>query len=105
DHELRCDALGLREEPRALALLEVAVEVAREDALELTVGERQRERVAVDELRARCLPACDGEHSLALIEPDDVAAQMSGEEAGSARHVERSRGWQRLDQLREHVEL
>src|SRR6266540_4548603 len=49
EHELCCDAPGLDEKVQALLFLEVAVEVAREDALEGAILERQRQCVALDE--------------------------------------------------------
>ena len=64
--------------------------MAGEDAVERAVVERQLERVAVDEGRARRLPARDLEHALALVEADDLAAQVARQEAGSAGDVERA---------------
>src|SRR5262249_7924426 len=58
EDELAGDAARLGEEPHPLGLLEVAVEVAREQAVEGAVGERERERVALDERRRRRLPPC-----------------------------------------------
>ena len=66
----------------------MAVEVAREDAVEGRLFERQRERVALDEGGVRCLRAGDGEHPLARIEPHDLAAQMPRQEARAARHIQ-----------------
>jgi hypothetical protein len=47
DDELAGDAARLAQEPLALAGKQVVVEVAREDAVELAVGERERQRVAL----------------------------------------------------------
>ena len=69
----------------------MAVEVAREDAVELAVLERQIEGVALDEGRVQCLLARDREHRLALIEADDFAAEVAREEARAARDVEGAR--------------
>src|SRR5512132_376390 len=75
-HELGRNPPRLGEKALTLVLLEMAVEVAREDAVERPVLERELERVAVNELRARGLLAGDREHPLALVESDDVAAQV-----------------------------
>src|SRR5919201_2029481 len=69
DDERRRDAPRLGEEPRALRLFEVAVEVAREDAIEARVRERQRERVADDEARAWDAFPRNRDHRIALVEP------------------------------------
>src|SRR5262249_25022842 len=71
-NELRRDAARLREELHALLLDEVAVEVAREDALERAVRERQRKRVALHELAVGESVACLVEHGCALVEPDHL---------------------------------
>src|SRR5205823_3566535 len=73
DDELGRDATRLPEERGAFGLLEVAVEVAREDALEARVGERQRERVADEELPVRHPLPRDLDHRLTLIQPRDRA--------------------------------
>src|SRR5512133_2172699 len=105
DDELGRDAPRLGEEALAVVLLEVAVEVTREHAVERAVPERELERVAVDELRGRHLLAGDRKLPLALVEPDDVAAQMACQEAGAAGDVERAGGRQGPDQLRQDVDL
>jgi hypothetical protein len=74
DHELGCNAPCLSQEAQSLRLFQVAVEVAREGAFEASVVEGKCEGVAVDELGVRRLFARDGEHQLALIEPDNLAA-------------------------------
>src|SRR3712207_4063557 len=93
DDDLPGDAARLREERAALVALEVAVEVAREQALEGTVGERERQRVAFDGRDAA--GARDLAHPLALVQARDLAGQMAGQEAGPARDVERARRPQR----------
>jgi glutamate formiminotransferase / 5-formyltetrahydrofolate cyclo-ligase len=105
DDELACDPASLGEEARALGLLEVAVEVAGEHAVELAVLERQRESVTGDEPRGGHLLARDVEHPLALVEADDVAAEMARQEAGAAGDIERSCGWEPGDQLGEDGDL
>src|SRR4029453_12935575 len=82
DDELRCDVARFSEEPSAVVLFEVPVEVAGEDALEGVVVEGEIERVAADELGVRRLVPRDHEHPLALIEADDVPPQMPREEPG-----------------------
>src|SRR5262249_36385196 len=80
DDELRCHAARLGEEALALGLLEVAVEVAREHAVERPGLEWERERVALDERRRRPIPR-ECEHPLALVQSDHVAAQVTREKA------------------------
>ena len=53
DDQLRRDASRLAEEPLAFALLEVAVEEAREDAVEAPPRKRKGERVTVHEFGVR----------------------------------------------------
>src|SRR5262249_32595334 len=65
DDELGCDATGFGAEPLTFGLLEVAVEVGREDAVEGVVRERKLERVALHEGRVRRLLARDCEHRVA----------------------------------------
>ena len=78
----------LYQEPQALGFLEVPVEVAGEDPLEAAVLERQRERVALNERRARAAPVGHAQHRLAGVQPDDLAGQPPGDEAGAAADVE-----------------
>ena len=74
DHELRCDPPCLRQEPQPVPLLEVAVEVTREDAVERPVREWKRERVSLDERCGRYLLARDVEHCATPVDADDLAA-------------------------------
>src|SRR4051812_10976417 len=69
DHdELAGDAAHLADELRARRVVEMTVDVAREDAPEARVVERQRRDVGANDPRAR-QPACrDREHRLALVE-------------------------------------
>src|SRR5204863_6541523 len=92
DDELPRDSPRFGEETPALVRFEMAVEVAREHAVELTVPEGQLERVAVDEACVWCLLARHREHPFALVEPDDVTGQVTCEETGAASDVERARG-------------
>src|SRR5512132_2627629 len=87
DDELARDASHLREEAKAVLVLEVAVEVAREDTFERSVGKGQGERVALDEIDMRRLRAGSLEHRRALIQADDLAAQMASEETRSTGDV------------------
>src|SRR5215210_1480219 len=91
DHDLVGDAAGLAEEAGAVVLLEMAVEVAREEPVEGAIVEGKRERLPSDELRLRRLLGRDLEHARALIEADDVAAEMSRHEPRAARDVESPR--------------
>jgi len=59
-----------------------------EDALENAVRERQREGVAANESGFGNALAGDLEHSFALIEPDYLAREVSGQKAGPAGDVE-----------------
>ncbi len=89
DDELRCDATGLREELPALAFLEMPVEVAREDAFEPAILERERECVSPYERRPRVSSCRHSQHRLAVVESDDLAAKPSRDESCAARDVER----------------
>ena len=73
DDELRCDAARLLQKTLPLPFFEVAVEVAREHAIEATVREGQRERVSNDERRVRHPLSSDLDHGFTLIEAHDVA--------------------------------
>src|SRR5262249_34007637 len=95
DDQLASHSPRFGEELHALRLFEVAVEEAREDALERAVLERQREGVAGDECRARDALAGDREHRCALVEAGDRSAKMLCEEARSAGDVERAPWWER----------
>jgi hypothetical protein len=105
DDELARYATRLGEEGSSLGLFEVAVEVAREQALERLVRERQVECVASDELGSGRLPAGDLEHPRARIEPDHLSAEVPSQEAGSAGHVERAQRWQRGDRRGQFFEV
>src|SRR6266511_3133805 len=105
DHELRCHAPRLGEESQPLLLLEVAVEVAREDAFEGAVFERQRQRVALDEAGVRNARAGDHEHPLAVVEPDHLAWEVPGQEARAAGHVERPSRWKVLDHAHQGLQV
>ncbi len=83
----------------------MAVEVAREDAVEAAVSERQLERLPRDEACVRRLLPCDVEHARAGVETDDVAAQMPRQEAGAASDVERPQRRQLCDDALENAEL
>ena len=105
DDQLACDAAGLGKESFALRRLEVPVEVPGEETVEGAVRERQREPVALHERRPGRRAARLFEHARALIERDDIAAQVLRQEAGAARDVERPARWQGGDRLRQLVEL
>jgi len=105
DNELGGDAPRLGEETRPLLLLEMTVEVAREDAVERAGFERESERISLHEPDVRRLRPRHAKHACTLVEPDDVTAQMAREEAGAAGDVERARGWERGDDLSQHIEL
>jgi hypothetical protein len=69
-------------------LLEMAVEVTREDPVERVVVKRQIERVALHEARVWRLRSRDTEHALARIERNHVSAQVPSQEAGATGYVE-----------------
>src|SRR5439155_11191849 len=93
DHdELGCDAPRFGQKALALLVLEVTVEVTREDAVERPVFEREGERVSMLETRRRNLAARDLEHALAGVEADDVSAEVPGQKARTARDVQRPYG-------------
>src|SRR5439155_25826410 len=89
DHELRGDATRLGDEADAVQLLEVAIEVAGENAVERGVWKRQVERVALDERRLREPRARDLDHRVALVESDHLAAKVLRHEPGAAGDIER----------------
>jgi len=97
-HELRRDSPRLGEEAAALWLLEMAVEIAREDALERMVLERERKRVSLNEVRVRRLLSCDLEHPRACIQSDYLSAQVRGQKPGAAGGVECMRGRETRDE-------
>src|SRR5436190_1884801 len=88
-HARHTRAPRLAKEREPVLFFEMAVEVAGEDTAEGAVGERQRERIAPDELRGRHAAPRDVEHRFALVEADDVAREVLREKAGAARDVER----------------
>src|SRR5207244_8160066 len=105
DDELGRDTPRLGEKAEPFGLLQVAVEVAREDAVEAVVLKRQLESVALDEACARSLFGRNREHPLALVDPDHLSAQMPCQETGATGDVERSDGRKMSDHLRENSEL
>ncbi len=92
DDELLRDPPCLGQKPLTFFVLEVAVEVTREDAIERPVFERERERVPLLEPRSRSLRPRQFEHASARIQPDDVATKMSRKEARAAGDIEGARG-------------
>ncbi len=103
DDELRRDPPSLGQEVVALAVGEVTVEVAREDAVERAGGEGQCERVPDDREPLGHALLRTGHHGRALVEADDEPGEVPGQEARPARHVEgaarRQGGEQRDDRL------
>jgi len=80
----------------------VAVEVARENAVEQCVREGQRHGIADDHARVRHSPRRDLDHASALVERDHVAAQVAGEEtcaAGDIQHASRGQPAHQADEL------
>src|SRR5581483_2295462 len=105
DDELVRDPRCLLEEPLAVRALQVAVEVTGEEAAEAAVVERESEGVALDERRLRRLLRSLVEHAAALVEPDDLAREMTRQEAGAARDVERAKGREDLDRRDQLIDL
>ena len=62
--------------------------MAREDAVELSVRKGQRNGIAIDQSRAGNASRGDLEHPGALVERDDLAAQVAREEARAACDVQ-----------------
>src|SRR5205085_345582 len=91
------NATRLAEKALAIVFLEVPVEEARQRTLEGGIREGKLERVSLDEPALWNLSPRELEHRCALVEPGDLAAKMLSEKTGSAGHVERPRGWQRLE--------
>ena len=79
--------------------------MAGDDPVEAVVRERERERVALDELCVGDAGPGDGEHARALVEPGDPSAQMTREEAGAARDVERPSGGEGRERLGDRLQL
>jgi hypothetical protein len=105
DHQLGCDPPGLGQEADSIVLLEMAVEVAREQAIERLRPERQGERIALDEMRARDTGPRDTEHPIALVEADQLAGQVPRQKPGAAGDVERADGRKRGDESLQRVQL
>src|SRR5262249_37437737 len=99
DDDLAGDAARLAEERLTLRRFEMAVEVAGEQTLERAVCEGQREGVAEHVVGVWRLLAGDGEHRVALVEADDVAAEVARQETGAAGDVERAGGWEVGDDM------
>ena len=72
--------------------LQVSVEVARDDAIEGAVAERQRDALALDDFRLRQPLPGDGDHLRALVQRRHAPAQRAREEAGAAGDVEHAGG-------------
>src|SRR5262249_9311110 len=83
----------------------VAVEVRGEDAVEALVRHRQCERVVLKERRVRRSTSCLRQHRLALVERDDVAAEVPRQEPGTAGDVQRPPGFEGGDDLDQPREL
>src|SRR6516164_9247951 len=81
------------------------VEVPGEDALERTVGERERQRVGADDPGRGHAFGRDPEHALALIQAGDRAAQVPGKESGAACHIECCHSRQRSDRIAQRRHL
>ena len=77
----------------------------REDPVEAAVLERKLERVALDEGRLRRLATGLVDHRRALVEADDLAGKVAGEEARPARDVEGARGRQGGERPRQRLDL
>ena len=80
-----------------LHLVQMAVEMAADDAVEGVVGEWKRESVALDELRPGQSFARDLEHPPASVERRDRARKMARQEARPAGDVERPPRRKRLE--------
>ena len=104
-HELGGDATRLFEKPNAVFLDEVAVEVAREDAIERAVRKGERERITLHERSLGQTTARLREHACALVEPDDIAVEMLRQEPRPARDIERAHGRERCDRRQRLLEL
>ena len=80
-------------------------EVAGQDAIEGVVRERQRECIAHDGEARGQASLGDRCHGGAGIQPDDEAAEVTGQEAGAAGDVERAGGGQGRDERDDAFEL
>jgi hypothetical protein len=75
----------------------MTVEVAGHEAVERAGGEGQRHRVADDDARVGHPRRRDAHHLRALIDRDDLAAQVAGEEPCPAGDIEHAGGRQRRE--------
>jgi 2-methylisocitrate lyase-like PEP mutase family enzyme len=88
DDELSSHPSRLGQEGRALPRGEVPIEVTREHPVEGAIGHDQVQRVADKSQPLGETGLGQTDHRPALVDPDNEAAQVSGEEAGAAGHVE-----------------
>ncbi|HSD01334.1 MAG TPA: sigma factor [Gaiellales bacterium] len=95
----------LLHEPLALARAQVPVEVAGEDAVELAVGKRQGDGVALHDPRVGEPGRGHLDHRRTLVEPDHVAAQMPGEKPRAAGDIEHAARRQAGDDLADPLDL
>ena len=79
--------------------------MAREDAVEGAVLERQAERIRLDEPGVGQARARELEHRRALVEPGDLTRQVTRQVAGAAGDVERPRGRQGGDRRDQRLAL
>ena len=105
DDELGSDAAGLGEKRDPLVLLEMTVEVAREDAAERTVRKGKRKRVALDEAGSRDPPRGDLQHRGALIEARDLPRQVARQVSRAAGDVERGHRLERAEDAEQRLPL
>ena len=90
--EVATDSSGLRREAFPLARQQEPIEVADENAIELAILERHRHGISLDNPCPRQPSGRDTHHLGALIQADDLASQMLGQKARSARDIQNASG-------------
>jgi hypothetical protein len=101
--KFRADPASLNEKAQPLRLLKVAIEMARKNTLKGAIPKGEGERIASYVGRVRCLASRDFKHSLAVVEPDHLAAQVPSQEARATGDVESPGGTKRTEQAFELV--
>lgn len=93
DEELSRDAARLGQECIPFIRRQVPVEVAGEDSIEGVIGHDKVQRIADNSQAFRQPGLGDRDHRGTLVDSDDKALQVPGQEAGATCRVERAARW------------